>query len=55
MSKASKRKNLSQRLETVIKTLIPQHGQNADDLGPIEDAADELESIVEASELESIE
>ena len=30
-----KRKDLSQRLEAVIKTLIPQHGQNADDLGPM--------------------
>ena len=30
-----KKKDLSQRLEAVIKTLIPQHGQNADDLGPM--------------------
>ena len=27
-----KKKDLSLRLEAVIKTLIPQHGQNADDL-----------------------
>ena len=30
-----KKKDLSQRLEAVIKTLIPQHGQSADDLGPM--------------------
>ena len=30
-----KKKDLSLRLEAVIKTLIPQHGQNADDLGPM--------------------
>ena len=30
-----KKKDLSQRLEAVIKTLIPQYGQNADDLGPM--------------------
>lgn len=30
-----KKKDLSQRVEAVIKTLIPQHGQNADDLGPM--------------------
>ena len=32
----SRRKNdLSQRLEAVIKTLVPQQEQNPDDLGPM--------------------
>ena len=34
MAKHNK-KDLSQRLETVINTLIPQRGQSADELGPM--------------------
>ena len=42
----SRRKNdLSQRLEAVIKTLVPQQEQNPDDLGPMMRAIKAVHSI----------
>ena len=38
-------KDLTQRLETVIKNLIPQRGQNADELGPMMRAIKAVHSV----------
>ena len=40
-----KKNDLSQRLEAVIKTLVPQQEQNADDLGPMMRAIKAVHSI----------
>ena len=40
-------KDLTQRLETVIKTLIPQRGQNADELGPMMRAIKAVHSVAD--------
>ena len=41
------RKDLSQRLETVIKTLIPQQGQSADELAPMMRAIKAVHSVTD--------
>ena len=40
-----KKTDLSQRLEAVIKTLVPQQEQNPDDLGPMMRAIKAVHSI----------
>lgn len=40
-----KKNDLSQRLEAVIKTLVPQQEQNPDDLGPMMRAIKAVHSI----------
>ncbi|WP_295340483.1 alpha/beta hydrolase [uncultured Subdoligranulum sp.] len=40
-------KDLTQRLETVIKTLIPQRGQSADELGPMMRAIKAVHSVTD--------
>lgn len=42
-----KTKDLTQRLETVIKNLIPQRGQNADELGPMMRAIKAVHSVTD--------
>ena len=49
-----KKKDLSLRLEAVIKTLIPQHGQNADDLGPMMRAIKAVHSATDHTSLSLI-
>ena len=46
MAKHNK-KDLSQRLETVINTLIPQRGQSADELGPMMRAIKAVHSVTD--------
>ena len=50
----SRRKNdLSQRLEAVIKTLVPQQEQNPDDLGPMMRAIKAVHSISDHTQTSS--